>query len=182
MDLEMVARTIQLIIAPAVMITSCCIFTNGLLAHYASIGERLRVTVRERVDLLKEAEVNSRHSPATEGNVEGSGLIVQERLEDIDFQIPNLLRHHLFVRTSLAGTFIAIVVYILDMFVIAYSVLSNRTGFYSAIPVVFLLGVASQLIGVLYSVIDAFMSHKIYAYETRHAMSLEKTSPEHMKI
>src|ERR1041385_3709531 len=90
MDLEMIARTIQLIIAPAVMITSCCIFTNGLLAHYASIGERLRVTVRERVDLLKEAEVNSRLHPATEGSVEGIGLIVQERLEDIDFQIPNL--------------------------------------------------------------------------------------------
>lgn len=171
MDPEMVARTIQLIIAPAVMITSCCILTNGLLAHYASIGERLRVTVRERVDLLREAEVNSR-----------SGLIVQERLEDIDFQIPNLLRHHLFVRTSLAGTFIAIVVYILDMFVIAYSVLAIRTGFYSAILIVFLLGVASQLVGVLYSVIDAFVSHKIYAYETRHAMSLEKTSPEHTKI
>src|ERR1041385_5330344 len=124
MDLEMVARTIQLIIAPAVMITSCCIFTNGLLAHYAAIGERLRVTVRERVDLLKETEVSpQRHSdarsqrrPATERKVAGSGLIIQERLADIDFQIPNLLRHHLLVRTSLAGTFIAIVVYILDMF------------------------------------------------------------------
>jgi hypothetical protein len=171
MDLEMVARTIQLIIAPAVMITSCCIFTNGLLAHYASIGERLRLTVRERVDLLKEAEVSS-----------SSDLIVQERLEDIDFQIPNLLHHHLFMRTSLAGTFVAIVVYILDMFVIAYSVLSNRTGFYGAIPVVFLLGVAAQLIGVLYSVMDAFISHKIYAYEARHAMSLEKTSREHTNV
>jgi len=42
-----------------------------------------------------------------------------------------------------------------------------------AILVVFLLGVASQLIGVLYSVFDALMSHKIYAYESRHAMLLE---------
>ena len=190
MDPEMVARTIQLIIAPAVMITSCCIFTNGLLAHYAAIGERLRVTVRERVDLLKETEVSpQRHSdarsqrhPATERKVEGSGLIIQERLADIDFQIPNLLRHHLLVRTSLAGTFIAIVVYILDMFVIAYSVLSNRPDFYSAILVVFLLGVASQLIGVSYSVFDAFMSHNIYAYETRHALLLDKTNLEHTKI
>ena len=36
MDLEMIARTIQLIIAPAVIITSCCIFTNDLLGHYAA--------------------------------------------------------------------------------------------------------------------------------------------------
>jgi len=43
----MVARTIQLIIAPAVMINSCCIFGAGLLGHYSSIGERLPVTVHE---------------------------------------------------------------------------------------------------------------------------------------
>jgi hypothetical protein len=32
---------------------------------------------------------------------------------------------------------------------------------------------------VLYSVFDAFISHKIYAYETRHAMSLEESKDEH---
>ena len=171
MDLDMVARAIQLIIAPAVLLTSCCIFTNGLLALYAAIGERLRVTARERLDLLREAESNAR-----------SDLIAKERLEDIDFQIPNLLRHHLLVRNSLAGTFIAMAFYILDMFVIAFSVISNRTGLYSAILAVFLLGVACQLIGVLYSVFDAFMSHRIYTYESRHAMSLEKSNVEHAKI
>jgi len=143
MDLEMVARTIQLIIAPAVMITSCCIFTNGLLAHYAAIGERLRLTMRERLELLRETESGGTRHPETDGNVEGSGLIAKERLEDIDFQIPNSLRHHLLVRNSLAGTFIAMAFYILDMFVIAFSVLSNRTGLYSAILAVFLLGFAS---------------------------------------
>src|SRR6266498_5612397 len=121
MDPEMVARTIELIIAPAVMITSCCIFGAGLLAHYSAIGERLRITVRERIDLLREKEAN-----------ESSNVIVKERLEDIDYQIPKLLRHHLLVRTSLAGILIAMVFYILDMFVIAFSVISNRPGFYSA--------------------------------------------------
>ena len=55
MDLEMVARTIQFIIAPAVMITSCCIPGTGLLGHYSSIGERLRVTVRERAGAKRES-------------------------------------------------------------------------------------------------------------------------------
>src|SRR3990172_2373944 len=76
MDLEMVARAIQLIIAPAVLLTACCIFTNGLLVLYATIGERLRVTVRERGDLLRETEASG-----------GGSLIAQERLEDIDLQI-----------------------------------------------------------------------------------------------
>jgi len=76
MNLEMIVRTIQLIIAPAVMITACCIFTNGLLGHYAAIGERLRITVRERVDLLRlrEKEV---------ANI--SGMVATGRLADIDF-------------------------------------------------------------------------------------------------
>jgi hypothetical protein len=171
MDPEMVARTIQLIIAPAVMITSCCIFTNGLLVHYSAIGERLRLIVRERVDLLRETEA-----------VEMQSVLARERREDIDIQIPSLLRHHLLVRTSLAGTFIAIAVYILDMFVIAYSVLSSQTGFYGAILVVFLLGVACQLIGVSYSLFDAYISHKIYAYDSLHALLLEKPNQEHRKI
>ena len=105
-------------------------------------------------------------------------VLAQESLENIDFQIPNLLRHHLLVRTSLAGTFIAIVIYILDMFVIAYSVLSSQTGLYGAILVVFLLGVACQLIGLSHSVFDANLSHKIYAYESRNAMLLATSNEE----
>ena len=171
MDPEMVARTIQLIIAPAVMVTSCCIFGAGLLGHYSTIGERLRVTVRERVDLIRETEAESM-----------SRLILRERLEDIDYQIPHLLRHHLLVRTSLAGILIAMVFYILDMFVIAFSVISNQSALYSAILLVFMLGVASQFVGVICAVFDAFMSHRIYAYETRHAMLLEKSTVEHTKI
>ena len=167
MDPEMVARTIQLIIAPAVMITSCCIFGAGLLAHYSSIGERLRITVRERIDLLREKESGI-----------SSNLIVKERLEDIDHQVPNLLRHHLFVRTSLVGALLAMIFYILDMFVIAFSVISNRSGLYSAIVIVFMLGVASQFVCVIYILFDAFMSHKIYAYEINHVLLLEKSEKD----
>ena len=46
MDPEMVTRTILLIIAPVVMITSCCILGSGLLAHYSSLGERLHLAAR----------------------------------------------------------------------------------------------------------------------------------------
>ena len=173
MDLGMIARTIQLIIAPAVMITSCCIFTNGLLTHYASIGERLRVSVRERVDLLRDLEVvQGAHS-------NHDSHLINERLEDIGFQIPKLLRHHFLVQTSLASTFIAMTVYILDMFGIAYSVILNRTDFYSFVLIVFLIGVASQLLGVVYAVSDTFLSHKIYAYEAHHVMTLGKNNMEH---
>jgi hypothetical protein len=165
------AAPVPLIIAPAVMITSCCIFGAGLLAHYAAIGERLRIIVRERIELLMEKEASI-----------SSNVIVRERLEDIDRQIPNLLRHHLLIRTSLARTLFGMIFYILDMFVIAFSVTSNPSGLYSAIVVVFMLGVTFQFVGIIYAVLDAFVSHRIYAYETRHALLLEKSNLEHTKI
>lgn len=164
MDLEMIARTIQLIIAPAVMITSCCIFGAGLLTHYAGIGERLRLTVRERVDLVRETSADESAHP-----------IAKERLEDLDDQIPQLLRHHWLMRTSLVGVLFGMIFYILDMFVIAFSVTANQAGLYGLILVVFMLGVTSQLVGVIYAVVDAFMSHQIYAFETRHVLLLEKS-------
>lgn len=46
--------------------------------------------------------------------------------------------------------------------------------------IVFMLGVASQLIGVIYAVCDAFKSHKIFTFETRHALFLEKSGKEHL--
>jgi Protein of unknown function (DUF2721) len=164
MDLEMIARTIQLIIAPAVMITSCCIFGAGLLTHYAGIGERLRLSVRERVDLLREMSADK-----------NAHTIAKERLEDLDDQIPQLLRHHWLMRTSLAAVLFGMIFYILDMFVIAFSVIANRASLYSLILVVFMPGVTSQLVGVIYAVVDAFMSHRIYAFETRHVLFLEKS-------
>jgi len=33
-----IAQTIQLIIAPVVLITACMLFQNGILLRYASIG------------------------------------------------------------------------------------------------------------------------------------------------
>jgi hypothetical protein len=34
----MAARTIRLILAPAVMVTACAILQGGLLAHYAAVS------------------------------------------------------------------------------------------------------------------------------------------------
>lgn len=171
MDLEMTTRAIQLIIAPAVLLTSCCIFTNGLLGLYATIGERLRVTLRERVDLLRDLESGSRSVP-----------VAEDRLEDLDFQIPQLLHHHQMTKTSLAGTFIAMAFYILDMFVIAFSILSDRMGLYGATLAVFLVGVVAQLVGVIASLMDAYMAHKIYAFDASYALTLKKSDLKQYKV
>src|SRR4051812_48031474 len=80
MDVEMVAKNLQLIIAPVVMISSCALLLTGLLGRYAAVNDRLRAMARERLDLW--------HS-----DIDGDGFKT-ERLHQIDQQIPDLLRRH----------------------------------------------------------------------------------------
>jgi hypothetical protein len=51
-----------------------------------------------------------------------------------------------------------------------------------AVLVIFMIWVASQLIGVVYAVFDTFMSHKISALETGHVLFLGRSNVEHTKI
>ena len=45
----------------------------------------------------------------------------------------------------------------------------------------FIIGVTSQLIGVVYAVFDVFMTRRIYTYESRHVVLIEKANLEHAK-
>lgn len=58
MNAETVVQTIQLVIAPTVMISSCTLIQNAILGRYSSIGDRLRVLVRERLDLLEKYDIS----------------------------------------------------------------------------------------------------------------------------
>ena len=133
MTTEMVARTIQLIIAPVVMITSCCILAGGMLTYYSAIGERLRLALRERVDLLR----------SRAGSAGMPDEILAERLEEIDDEVPGLLSGHRLMRTALGAVLLAVAFFILDMFTIAASLVADRAGLAAAILFVFLAGVAS---------------------------------------
>jgi hypothetical protein len=156
MDPEMVTRTIQLIIAPVVMITSCSILGSGLLAYYSSLGERLHLIVRER------AEFGQAQGVSTTGTH-----------DYFDSQLIALLHRHQLVRTSLIGVLLAIVFFIADMFMIAFSVITNSPGLAGMVLILFLLGVASLLLGSLYAVHDVYLSHKIFTREARLVIPAE---------
>ena len=53
MTIDTIIRTISLILAPTVMITSCMLFLNGLFARYEHITARMRAMHRERLDLFQ---------------------------------------------------------------------------------------------------------------------------------
>jgi len=80
------------------MVSACAILLTGLLSRYAAINDRLRAMRRA--------------SPTPAG-------LVGERLDEIDAQIPLLLRHHKRAHDAVLAVYCASAVYIGDMFVIA---------------------------------------------------------------
>ena len=56
MTIDTIVRTISLILAPVVMISSCAIFLNGLITRYESTSVRMRAMHRERLELLYEVQ------------------------------------------------------------------------------------------------------------------------------
>jgi Protein of unknown function (DUF2721) len=50
-NIQTAGKTIQLILAPVVMVTACGVLLNGMLSHYAAINDRIRTLVGERLGL-----------------------------------------------------------------------------------------------------------------------------------
>ena len=159
MSAEMVARTIQLIIAPVVMVTTCSILLGGLLSHYAALNDRLRGMARERLDLLR-------------GSRPTEDTITIERFDEIDTQVPELLRRHKLLRDAVLAVHSAILIFVADMFVIAVAAVTEFAGSASAVLVVFLAGTAALLLGVLMTAIEIRSSHRAVEFEAQRVLTL----------
>src|SRR5690242_9554674 len=119
MTAEMTTRIIQTIIAPVVMISTCAILTGGMLSHYGAISDRLRALARERLDLLR----------FPDGGFASAAQLpdayARERLCEIDMQTPQLLRRHALVHNAILATYLAILCFIVSMFVIGAAALTS---------------------------------------------------------
>src|SRR5579883_2348490 len=104
MDTATVARIIQTILPPVVMVTSCALVLNGLLQRYAAVNDRLRAMARERLDLVRAA------GGELQASLSDADSYTRERLREIDHQIPDLLHRHSLIRDALLTVYLAIVV------------------------------------------------------------------------
>jgi hypothetical protein len=162
MDPETASRTIQLILAPVVMVSACAAILNGLLSRYGGINDRLRNMAHERLDLLREGG----------GKVVGCDEMARERLYEIDTQAPELLKRHKKVRNAVLAVYSAISVFVLSMFVIALAAATkSRVAAVVALSI-FLLGTAVLLTAAVITVLEVKNSHKAMHYETERVLGL----------
>ncbi len=166
MTAQNVASTIQLILAPVVMVTACAILAGGLLTRYGVINDRLRAIAHERLDLLRARASAAQPDP-----------LMGERLAELDAQVPGLLHRHRQARDALLNTYGASLVFIADMFVIALEATTGWAWLPSVVLILFLAGVGLLFIGLLLIVLEVRTSHEAVTYEVRRVTSLGAEPP-----
>ena len=162
MTIEAVTKTIGLILAPVVMITACGLILNGLLARYASIGDRLRLVNQERLNLL-ELDLSQNRFKA-------------DRLHELDRILPDLLRHHHLVHDVLVLVYLAILVFMLDMLVIALAISTLISWLSQFVVIVFLIGIGILFWGMVLIAHELRTSHRSIQFEVHRTCQLCRKS------
>ncbi|MBD1997786.1 DUF2721 domain-containing protein [Leptolyngbya sp. FACHB-541] len=155
-----IAQTIQLIIAPVVLITACMLFQNGALARYASVGQGIRALSHERFELVRSEKI---------GNT-----FTLERLQAIDRQLPILIHRHRLIQRSALLAYSATTIFIFTMFVIALSVVLKAGAIGTIALILFLIGTGVLLVGIFLMGLEIRMSHRAICYEVYQITSLGK--------
>jgi len=157
---EAIIKTIDLIIAPVVMITACAIIVNGLIVRYASLGEKIRMTYLEHLR-LKEMESSL-------------STVKQHQLEDLEQLLPDLLDHHHQVHDVLVLIYLAVLMFLIDMLAIAVAVSTHQSWLSQLVIVIFLLGITILFISMVMIALELRSSHGLTQQEVHQNCRLCK--------
>lgn len=157
---EAVIKTINLIIAPVVMITACGIMVNGIIVRYTWLSDRVRSVHQERLNLLE--------LDLTQSKSKG------ERLHQLAHLLPDLLRHHHQVHDALVLVYLSILVFMLDMLVIALAAADDVRWLSQLVVIVFLIGTGILMGGMVLIAYELRTSHHSVQLETHQSCQLCK--------
>jgi hypothetical protein len=155
---EDLGRTIQLILAPVVMLSAASIFVSGLLGRYAAINDRVRALVSERFELLANASL---------------GRLTPERLAEIDAQLPQLLHRHRLVHNALLASYASILALVISMCVIGLTATVWAGWIATLVFDIFVVGVLALLVGVVITVFEVRSSDGTLRFEVERVRRLK---------
>jgi hypothetical protein len=160
MQVETVAQIIQLVIAPAVMISGCTMILNGILNRYNKISDRIRSLSRERAELLDIYDVPEQ--------------IFREAVYLIDRQLVLLTRRHLLIQKTSLTFYGAILLFLLSMLAISLAKIFKLGEFSGIALLLFLLGNGNLLVGVILASWEVYISHQAIHSEVQWIMTLSR--------
>jgi hypothetical protein len=171
MDVEEILSSISLILAPVVMVSCCVLFLNGQLQRYDAVANRIRAMDQERLSILREVDNDV---PNALAGVDGFRKM---RVQEIEAQLPHLLRRHLMLHRAALTVGCAILICILSMFLIATAVLLKSPIMAIMALCAFLTAMATILLGGAMVMLEIYLSHLALRYEVMHELSFGAKSP-----
>jgi hypothetical protein len=131
---------ISAMVAPVVRLTTGGLLTHGRRMVYSSVNDRMREMTRERIEI--------RAAPSGElvGRVPA---IDQERLAEIDAQLPMMLRRHHLLRNAVLLIYAGISVLGASIILIAVAVVMDSEDFGRAALGLVLAGTVIMLAGLV---------------------------------
>lgn len=158
MDVAMVARNIQVILAPVLMITACAILAQGLLGRYALLTERVRAATRERLELLYEQS--------------GNPGLRKECLRQMAVDLPQLANHSTLAHHGVLALYCAVLAFVSSMFAIAFAAMSGSGLIADIALLLFLSGTAVMLLAIMLTALEVRTSHRAIRDEALRSAGL----------
>jgi hypothetical protein len=149
---EMAAKIINIIIAPAVMITATAILLGGITQRYKLLDDFLQNHHQPRPPT---PEIPFRRGPLTPKPTEPP-----EPIEQPDNRIAHLLTHHHLLHHALIIIHVAILAFIIDMLTIALAELTGQIWLTQVILFIFLLGISLLCWSLLIACREIVMAHR----------------------
>ncbi|MFA3784080.1 DUF2721 domain-containing protein [Melioribacteraceae bacterium 4301-Me] len=147
-------QIIQLMLAPAVMISACGLLLLGINNKYSLVVNRIRLLNEEKRRLFLRVGENPL---STEDNV---------RLESIAIQIQKLIFRVRLVRNSVLSYTAAVALFVVTSFLLGYSFFAN-INIDILIIIVFLAGMTLVLLGVTFAGWETYKGYEIIDYEVK---------------
>jgi hypothetical protein len=164
--LRTVENAIAAMVAPVVMVTACAILVGGMLIQYNQINDRLRVFARERLDILR-----TRDGGLTRV-AEMTGAYAQERLTQLDDQLPYMLKRYHLIRNAVLTMYCAVLVFVVTMLTIGVAFGLRSLPWAVGALILFLLGMVTTLVGLAQHAFFVIRGNVVVRYETRRILDL----------
>jgi hypothetical protein len=148
-------QIIQLMLAPAIMISACGLLLLGINNKYSLVVNRIRLLNEEKRRLMIKI---GEKTPSTDDNV---------RLESISIQITSLVYRSRLVRNSVLSYTLAVALFVVTSLVLGISSVLSLGKLNYVILLAFLLGMCFVLLGVIYAGFETIKGYDIISYEVK---------------
>lgn len=150
LDIDTFIKAIQMMLAPAVMISACGLMLLGINNKHSSIVNRIRLLNEERRRYMLKIQNNA--------NIE---FVETLRLQSVNKQLDDLLMRLKLVRNGIVFHILGIFMFILTSLVIGAELILRINLFEPIKIIIFSAGLILVAVGVIFALIETIKGYKI---------------------